>query len=74
MPRYAITSNFTTEETETIEKACKIKGCSKYKLLREATMSLSEAIIDEEKEKLERERKDDSGIEERGSGTVKVGY
>lgn len=74
MPRYAITTNFNTEETEKIEKACKIRKCSKYKLLREGTNAFAEAIIQEEKEIERKEDSGRSGIEERGSRTVKVLY
>jgi len=50
MPRYAITTNFSTEETKLIEELSKKLGITKYKLLRNATVAYCKANLKEEKE------------------------
>lgn len=75
MPRYGTGTFLNEKENEKVEKACKIRGCSKYKLLREGVLMLSDLIIEEEREKEnvgEKVRGESSGKTESDSGANKT--
>jgi hypothetical protein len=66
MPRYAITTNFNTQETKLIEELSKKLGITKYKLLRDATVAYCKTMLKEEKKLDERGKeseRQDSGTD-----------
>lgn len=50
MPRYAMTTFLNKKEIDKVEEVCKLRDCSKYKLLRDAVLDYCEACLDGEKQ------------------------